>query len=74
MWQTQKFEKSFFVVAFSSVVSRAKKKIIMSIAEEERYGGTAMWIFPVSRYDKSLKTWIKQYVSHNLSNFEFKPL
>ena len=31
------FEKSFFVVAFSSVVSR-EKKIIMPIAEEEREG------------------------------------
>ena len=37
MWQIQKFEKSFFVVAFSSVVSR-EKKVIMSIAEEEREG------------------------------------
>ena len=37
MWQIRKFEKSFFVVAFSSVVSR-EKKINMSIAEEEREG------------------------------------
>ena len=36
MWQIQKFEKFFFVVAFSSVVSSEKK--IMSIAEEEREG------------------------------------
>jgi len=37
MWQIQKFEKFFFVVAFSSVVSFKWKKI-MSIAEEEREG------------------------------------
>ena len=36
MWQIQKFEKFFFVVAFSSVVSSEKK--IMSIAGEEREG------------------------------------
>ena len=37
MWQIKKFEKSSFVVAFFSVVSR-EKKVIMSIAEEEREG------------------------------------
>ena len=36
MWKIQKFEKFFFVVAFSSVVSSEKK--IMSFAEEEREG------------------------------------
>ena len=38
MWQIQKFEKSFFVVAFLSVVLCEKKKITMSIAEEEIEG------------------------------------
>ena len=35
MGQIKKFKKSFCIVAFSSVVSH-EKKVIMSIAEEER--------------------------------------